>query len=320
MAAGPRRTLSLALACLALAPAAASASPAPPSAAEFERQTERLLDDPGFRARGGSGGLDPDGPDDPTFGDLLFPDNVLLTLYGAPQLERTILGRRSVRGAARELERRARPFERRGERPVVPGFDLIAVVANATPGPDRKYRTRQPDELIAAYLETVRELGGRLMLDIQPGRSTALDEIIAMKRWVVEPDVDVAIDPEWNVGPRGVPGKTTGRITAEQINQASLRLDRIVENENLPPKVLVVHQFTRRMVKGRARIKQRPGVQVAMNFDGIGTPAAKEAGYGALATEGLFNGFSVFLLLDSRVMGAAAVLGLLPTVDFLMLQ
>ena len=317
MVAGALRRIPLALVLLGLLPASAPASPDPPGAAQFERETERLLREDAF---GGSGGIDPDGPDEPVFGELLFPDNLLLTLYGAPQLERTILGRRSVGGALRELERRVEPFERRGKRPVVPGFDLIAVVANATPGRDRKYRTRQPDELIAAYLERVRELGGRLMLDIQPGRSTALDEIVAMKRWIVEPDVDVAIDPEWNVGPRGVPGRTTGRITSDEINEASLRLDRIVKNENLPPKVLVVHQFTKRMVKGRARIKQRPGVQVTMNFDGIGTPAAKEAGYGALATEGLFNGFSVFVLLDSRVMGTAAILGLLPKVDFLMFQ
>ena len=313
------------LACLlaalvAAAPAAASRLE-PPTVAEFERATDRILDGPDHRPRaGGSGGVDPDGPDDPTFGELLFPDNLLLTLYGAPQLERTILGRRSVRGAGRELVKRVRPFERRGDRPVIPGFDLIAVVANSTPGPDRRYRTRQPDELIGSYLDRVRALGGRLMLDIQPGRSTALTEIVALKRWIAEPDVDVAIDPEWNVGRRGVPGRTTGRITAAEINAASLRLDRIVANENLPPKVLVVHQFTKRMVKGRGRIKQRGGVQVTMNFDGIGTPSAKEAGYGGLATEGLFNGFSVFVLLDERVMGTAAILGLLPTVDFLMFQ
>lgn len=312
------------LAAVAALPTAAQGAGDPPSAAAVRQATERWLDRNAplpspAEVRRGTGGTGPDGPSEGTSG-LLLPDNFLLTLYGAPQLERTILGRRSSRAAVRDLERRVRPYERVGDRPVIPGFDLIGVIANSTPGPGRKYRTRQPDRLIAEYLDRVRTLDGRLILDIQPGRSTALKEIVAMKRWIVEPDVDVAIDPEWNVGPRGVPGETPGRITAAEINQASLRLNRIVENEGLPPKVLVVHQFTRRMIGARAAIKQREGVQVIMNFDGIGSPRAKKAGYAALATRGLFNGFSIFVLLDTRVIGARAILDLLPTVDFAMFQ
>ena len=301
-------------AVLLAAPAGASASP--PSAAGFERATERLLERPGF-------GADPASVRSAAVraaGEALFPDDIYVTLYGAPQLSNTELGTKSSKGAAREVVRLASRYEREGDDDAVPGFDLIGVVANSTPGPDRKYRTRQPDELIASYLERIRDAGGRLMLDIQPGRSTAAKEVDALEEWFAEPDVDAAIDPEWNVGPRGVPGQTTGSIDAREINAVSRKLDKLVDEGDLPPKVLVVHQFTKKMIRNRKRIKQREEVQVVLNFDGIGSPDAKVAGYEALASRRLFNGFSIFLRLDTKVMSPAEVLGIVPAVRFLLYQ
>lgn len=308
------------LACalaLGLSGSATAAGPAPPTAAEFDRATDRLLERPAFEdstSRRGTGGVGSGA------GNLLFPDSIYVTLYGAPQLTATVVGKSSPRTAAKKALEQSRAYERRSNRDIVAGIDLIGVVANATAGSDGKYRTRQPDPVISTYLEETRAIDGRLMLDIQPGRSSVLTEIVALKKWISEPDVDVGIDPEWNVGPRGVPGKDAGSITADEINRASLRLDTIVENENLPPKVLLVHQFTKRMIKNREEIKQRDNVQVLLNFDGIGSRKAKVAGFQALATEGLFNGFSIFLSLDERIIKPAFVLGLLPTVDFLLYQ
>jgi hypothetical protein len=145
-------------------------------------------------------------------------------------------------------------------------------------------------------------------------------EVKALEDWIAEPDVDVGIDPEWNVGPNGVPGETTGKITASEINAATRRMNQIVEREGLPPKVLIVHQFTKQMIKHRRAIRQRDGVQVVLNFDGIGSPAAKEAGYAALASRALFNGFSIFLRLDTKVMSPREILRLAPAVNFLLYQ
>jgi hypothetical protein len=203
---------------------------------------------------------------------------------------------------------------------VTPSFDLIGVVANSTPGADRLYRTRQPPELIATYLEKARDAGGRLMLDIQPGRSPIKKEIDALREWIAMPDVDVAIDPEWTVGPQGVPGQTTGSVTARELNAASRRIQRITKAGDLPPKVLVVHQFSTRSIRQRRAVRQRPGVQVTFNFDGIGGIPAKIAGYENLATNGIFNGFSLFYDLDTPLMKPRRVLGLDPSPDFLLYQ
>jgi hypothetical protein len=143
----------------------------------------------------------------------------------------------------------------------------------------------------------------------------------ALREWIAEPDVDVAIDPEWNVGRHGVPGKTEGSIGAKEVNRLSRRLAGIVADEDLPPKALIIHQFKTTSVRHKAALRQRRGVAVTLNFDGIGSAKAKKAGYAALSRPGIFNGFSLFYDLDGRpIMSPRKVLRLRPPADYVMYQ
>ncbi len=81
-----------------------------------------------------------------------------------------------------------------------------------------------------------------------------------------------------------------------------------------------VHQFHSGSVRRREDIKQRKGVDVTLSFDGIGSPAAKKAGYKSLTGDAVFSGFSIFYALDTRIMSPNSVLGLRPDVDFLLFQ
>ena len=295
--------------------AGASAS-TPPTRGEILRATNRFLDSqprPPERA-GGTGGQVITG------GEAPLPQSRVVAFYGAPQMGQTILGLRSPVGAARSLARQADPYAELGGRQVVGEFDLVSVFANAAGGPDGLYRTRQSDEVIAIYLEQARAVGARLMLDIQPGRSTFLAELRGLREWVAQPDVDVALDPEWNVGPRGIPGRTEGRVRSREVNAVIRSLAATVKANGLPPKLLVVHQFRRGMVRGRRKLKRRDGVQTVLNFDGIGSPRPKASGYAALATPRLFNGFSLFYRRDTPLMAPADVLRLEPEPDFLLYQ
>ncbi len=249
-----------------------------------------------------------------------LPEQRVVALYGAPQMGRTILGLKSPRGAAAKLATQSAPYGALGDRPVSGEFDLVSVFATAGGGPDGLYRTRQDDQVIQIYLDQARAIGARLMLDIQPGRATFLDELRALREWVVQPDVDIALDPEWNVGRRGIPGRTQGRVGAKALNAVSAKLAATVETAGLPPKLLVVHQFRNASIRGRGRVKRRAGVQTALNFDGIGSPAAKRDGYAELSSPRLFSGFSVFYRLDDPLMAPPAVLGLVPEPDFLLYQ
>ena len=308
--AGRLAPLALAASMLLAAPGIAQASaprPLPPTSAAVERATPDLVA-PAPRAA-------------PATPRRLFPETRLVTVYGAPQLSATIVGKRTPTGAADEAVRLATRYAEVDPRPAQPGIDLIATVATADPGPSGLYRTRQDPDVIATYLDAARAAGGRLVLDIQPGRSKPIAEVRALEPWLLQPDVDVAIDPEWNVGRRGVPGSTTGTISARQLDKVSAYVARLVRDNGLPQKTLVVHQFREGSVRGRDRVDQRgEEVAVTLNFDGIGTPAAKIGGYRALSEPGLFNGFSVFVSRDSNAMGFRRIAALEPPADYVMYQ
>ena len=301
-------------------PAASASAGEPPTSAEVRAASREFL------ARHGTA----DVPDVPRPRALaagaggparkIFPKQRVVSFYGAPQLTRTVIGRHSPARAVRKLLRQAAAYEGANRRPVVPAIDLIGVIATADAGADSKYRTRQSTEIIDTYLARARRIGARLMLDIQPGRANVLRELKALRRYVVEPDVDLAIDPEWNVGRRGVPGRTEGSIKPKKLNRFSKRMQRIVKQRGLPPKILVVHQFHGRSVRKRKKVRQRPHVAVTLNFDGIGSPAAKRAGYAALRARRLHDGFSLFYSRDTPLMRPRAVLGLDPEPDFLLYQ
>jgi hypothetical protein len=289
----------------------------PPTPAQVRARTERFLARHGDGATRRQGNRGPAPP--PPIGTIL-PANRVVSLYGAPQLTQTIVGMRSPQGAATRLVKQMAPYQKNGLRPVLGAIDLIATIATAGPGPDRRYRTRQADEVIAAYLKAARSVGARLMLDIQPGRSSFLAELRSVRDWLLQPDVDLALDPEWNVGRRGIPGRTPGSVTAKQLNKVSLRLQQTIQAAGLPPKLLVVHQFRRQSVRARRNLVQRPGVELVLNFDGIGGPRPKAAGYVALSAPQAFNGFSLFYRRDRPLMRPPAVLSLLPEPDFLLYQ
>jgi hypothetical protein len=231
-----------------------------------------------------------------------------------------VIGRKSVRGAKRKLREEANHFDGRGGRDVVPAFDVVSVIATSCSSRRDLCRTRQDDAVIRRYLRAARDLGGRLILDIQPGRSSFLDEIRALRQWVVRRDVDVALDPEWNVGPHGVPGVDAGSVRARELNRASRYLQGLINDRGLPAKLLVVHQFTKASVRHRGDIRERADVDVTLDFDGIGSPAAKESGYESLSRPELFNGIMLFLRLDTDLMSPRQVLRLSPEPDFVAYQ
>jgi hypothetical protein len=249
----------------------------------------------------------------------LLPRHRVVSYWGAPGGS-GILGRTTANGAHKRLARQARPYRRLGNEPVIRAFDLVATIATTCAGPRDKCRLRQPRKLIRRYLNEVREFDGRLLLDIQPARSSFLAEVQHWRPFLAQPDVDLAIDPEWNVGRHGEPGTTVGSTNADQVNALTRRLERIISTEHLPPKLLVIHQFRRSSVKRRDAIIRRDDVDVALNFDGIGAPAPKRRGYRRLSSTKLFDGFSLFYELDTDLMSPRQVLRLRPEPHYVMYQ
>ena len=250
----------------------------------------------------------------PRGGRTLLPRFRLVAFYGAPQADELgALGIGTPDRAGRRLLRQARPYRGLG-RPVLPVFELIAVVANGSPGPDGAYRTRQSPAVIRRYLAAARRARALLLLDIQPGRADFLEEMRALEPFLREPDVGLALDAEWHVGPGQVPGRVLGSVDAGVVNAVSARLAEIVRTRRLPEKLLVVHQFTANMIRRRAELVKRPGVATVIDVDGFGTRAQKVAKYREL-TRGarrFAHGLKLFYREDTGLMAPREVLRLRP--------
>jgi len=261
-------------------------------------------------------------PQLPGGGRTIFPRHRVVAFYGAPQSERLgILGIGDPGDAARKLARVARSYERR-TRPVLKAFELISTIANADPGADGMYRTHQSHATIERYLRAARKAKALLLLDIQPGRDDFLSEAQRLNRWLLEPDVGIALDPEWHVRDDEVPGQKIGSVTADEVNEVATYVSNIVVKHHLPEKLFVIHQFTQDMITEKERVGRPPGLAVTMNVDGFGDRSNKVSKYEAFTSEAarFHDGFKLFYEEDTNLMSPAAVLSLGPPPDLVIYE
>jgi len=258
----------------------------------------------------------PPPPELPGGGRSILPERRVVAYYGAPQaVELGALGIGSPAAAARRLVKQAQPYDR-PRRPVLPAMELLAVIANADAGDDGMYRTRQPDAIIDRYLRAARRHGMLLVLDIQPGRSDFFTETTRLQKWLKEPDVGLALDPEWRVTAGQIPGQVIGQVGAREVNATSAWLAQLVAHFDLPEKLFIVHQFTDDMVDDTA-LKTRAGLAMVLNADGFGARAIKKAKYRAFsrAAPRFDHGFKLFYNEDTDLMTPRSVLRLRPAPD-----
>jgi hypothetical protein len=211
--------------------------------------------------------------------------------------------------------------------PVIPAIDYIAITAQGSPGADGMYRARMPDSQIQEALTLANEEHGLVILDIQVGLSTVQTEVPLLKKYLMLPNVELALDPEFSMKDGAKPGTEIGTMDASDINFSANYLAGLVTANNLPPKILVVHRFTQDMVTRTQDITPLPQVQIVMDMDGWGSPAKKINTYQQfIALQPVeFTGFKLFYVNDlrapsTRMLTPAELLKLTPQPLFIQYQ
>lgn len=255
----------------------------------------------------------PPPPELPRGGRVIFPGHRVVAFYGAPQdPELGQLGIGSPASAARKLAHQARPYGSR----VWPAFELISTVASGAPGADERYSYRQPRHVIDRYLKAARAAKALLILDIQPGYVDFMEDVRALRPYLEQPDVSIALDPEWKVPKGQIPGKVIGSTDAADVNRVSAYMSAIVRAKHLPQKLLVVHQFTPDMIGRKQLLRQPYGVALTLNVDGFGDQPNKISKYREFAHDPaqrrFRNGFKLFYKEDTNLMSPRQVLRLRP--------
>jgi hypothetical protein len=254
----------------------------------------------------------------------LLPDYLIVAFYGNPKSHKMgILGQLPPEEMLPRLEAAATEWAKveRG-RKVLPALHMVVTVAQAKPGQGGMYRLRHPDELIQRVLSWAEDRRWIVFLDVQIGGSSVAEELPRLVQYLERPYVHLALDPEYAMQLGGIPGKRVGTLDAAQVNEAVQLLATIVDQQNIPPKVLVVHRFSRGMLTNYQQIKLDQRVQVVVNMDGFGTPRIKEDAYKFyVALEPVqFTGFKLFYKKDRPMMPPERVLALTPKPVYIQYQ
>lgn len=192
------------------------------------------------------------------------------------------------------------------ETPVIPAIHYIVSTAQGYPGDDGKYRIRMPDDQIQKAIALANDVHGLVFLDVQVGLSNVQTEIPLLEKYLKLPNVHLAIDPEFSMKTGAKPGTVIGTMDATDINYAANFLAKVVKENNLPPKILIVHRFTQNMVTNYENITPLPEVQIVMDMDGWGPPPNKITTYKSFIEKEpvQFTGFKLFYKNDVKAVGS----------------
>jgi hypothetical protein len=235
----------------------------------------------------------------------IFPAHRVVAFYGNPLSKKMgVLGEYPKDEMLRMLDHEvARWAKADPQHPVVPALHLIVTVAQGAPGRAGLYRLQMRDSMVSEVYSWIKAKRGLFFVDVQVGKSSVQAELPRLRPFLENPDVHLAIDPEFAMAASGrVPGSVIGTLDAADVNWAVNFLDEIAREKKLSPKILIVHRFTRKMVTNAPKIRFTPHVQVVMDMDGWGPPWLKFDSYHdyVKAEPVQFTGFKLFFHNDTK--------------------
>ncbi len=236
----------------------------------------------------------------------LLPFNRIVAYYGSSLYSKNmgILGEYPPDEMLRRLKIELKKWQEADPAiPVLPALHYIAVTAQGSPGKDGKYRARMPFKQIDSILHIASRINAIVFLDVQIGFSSVQAEVPQLEKYLKMPNVHLGIDPEFAMAKSGKrPGTVIGTLDAEDANWCIEYLGRLVKENNLPPKILMFHRFTKNMLTNARQIHPTPDVQFILDMDGWGPVSLKEDSYkGYVANFPIeFTGFKLFYKNDTR--------------------
>jgi hypothetical protein len=215
----------------------------------------------------------------PGGGQLLFADHQFIAIYGTPTTSVLgVLGEQDAAGSVARAQQVAAPYQGLTSKTVVPMFEIIASVAAGGPGDDGNYSNELSAESLRPWVEAAAAAGMYVVIDLQPGRTDFLTQAKQYQSLLEMPNVGLALDPEWRLGPDQFHLKTIGSVSAAEVNSVTHWLADLTNEKGLPQKMLIVHQFRPSMVTDRHTLDlSRPEIAMLIHVDGQGGQPDKQA-------------------------------------------
>ncbi len=235
----------------------------------------------------------------PGGGQTIFHDKRYVALYGSPVTAALgVLGEQGPAASARRAAKVAATYEPFTDDRVVPAFEIIATVASGSAGGDGDYSREWGVDTLRPLVDEAAERGILVILDLQPGRADFLSQAERYEELLLEPHVGLALDPEWRLAPDEVHLEQIGSVDVAEVNATLAWLGELTEANDLPQKMVLLHQFRTSMIRDREDLDlSHDSLAVLVQMDGDGTLGQKLATWRALladAPEGLRFGWKNF--------------------------
>ncbi|WFP17589.1 hypothetical protein [Citricoccus muralis] len=225
-------------------------------------------------------------PELPGGGTRLFPGRRFVALYGSPGIPSLgLLGEQDLEESITRAQELAASYEGTSREPVMPAFEIISTVATASEGPTGEYTSAVDMDVLREWVEAAAENDIYVILDLQPGLSDFLTQAKHFEDLLLEPHVGLALDPEWRLQPGQRHMAQIGQVQADEVNATTEWLAKLVAENNLPEKLVILHQFQLRMIVDREKVVERPGLALLVHADGHGTPGQKMDTYRTLTKD-----------------------------------
>jgi hypothetical protein len=217
-----------------------------------------------------------------------------------------VLGQQGLAAAVARAQRMAAQYRPMSSVPVVPAFEIIATVAEGSPGPDGTYSYETPAPELLPWVRRATARGMYVVLDLQPGRANFLQQAEDYQSLLERPDVGLALDPEWKLQPGQRPLRQIGHADIGEVNSVVRWLAALTARYHLPQKLLVLHQFQLAMIDDERDLDtSHDDLSIVIHMDGQGAPEVKQATWNAVtaaAPDGVFFGWKDFLVKDDPML------------------
>lgn len=249
-------------------------------------------------------------------------ESLVIGYYGRPNTKSLgILGQTDIDTLVKNMREKEEYFNKEieGKVDVQMAFHIIYGLATPDAGRRNTYMLRLSHKSIMRYIKRAQKEGFKVIIDLQMGANSPAEALSLVLKYLKYDDVHLALDPEFKIPKhrRYVPGRFIGHIYGEELNEAQELMSNYLKENNLGKRELIVHMFTKRMLRKKEDVKIFDNIDLIYNIDGHGDPAVKIKIYNSLYKEEekaiAKSGFKIFYNNDTHIMTPRQIIGWEPT-------
>lgn len=247
----------------------------------------------------------------------LFPDNRIVSLYGTPGIPALgALGEQDAGASIGRIKQLASSYRGLAKEPVQPALEIIATIAASDPTSNGDFSRETDAAALRPWIMAAQQAGVYVVLDLQPGKSDFVTQAKQYESLLAEPNVGLALDPEWRLQPGQQPLINIGYADIGEINATAAWLADIAKQHHTPQKLFLLHEFKVSMIPNRDQLDtSRTELAYAIQMDGQGAQSVKQDTWRVITAQppaNVFFGWKNFYQKDSPVLTPEQTMGITP--------